>query len=120
LTQRAPQHRLAGIVIMTPGAIIAREAMPKNIAKTGRIREQGKVYARLSGIRIGAVPIITIEDAAAAVPLARALVTGGLRVVEITLRTDAAVDAAPLSRGTGGCGRRRDRADAQTSNAPPR
>jgi len=28
-------HRLAGIVIMTPGAIIAREAMPKNIAKTG-------------------------------------------------------------------------------------
>ncbi len=28
-------HRLAGIVIMTPGAIIAREAMPKNIVKTG-------------------------------------------------------------------------------------
>jgi len=28
-------NRLAGIVIMTPGAIIAREAMPKNIVKTG-------------------------------------------------------------------------------------
>lgn len=28
-------HRLAGIVIMTPGAIIEREAMPKNIVKTG-------------------------------------------------------------------------------------
>jgi 2-dehydro-3-deoxygluconokinase len=28
-------HRLAGIVIMTPGAIIAREAMPQNVVKTG-------------------------------------------------------------------------------------
>jgi 2-dehydro-3-deoxyphosphogluconate aldolase / (4S)-4-hydroxy-2-oxoglutarate aldolase len=40
------------------------------------------------------VPVITIEEAKAAVPLARALVAGGLRVIEITLRTVAAVDAA--------------------------
>jgi 2-dehydro-3-deoxyphosphogluconate aldolase / (4S)-4-hydroxy-2-oxoglutarate aldolase len=40
------------------------------------------------------IPVITIEEAKAAVPLARALVAGGLRVVEITLRTQAAVDAA--------------------------
>lgn len=40
------------------------------------------------------IPVITIEDAKAAVPLARALVAGGLRVIEITLRTAAAVDAA--------------------------
>jgi 2-dehydro-3-deoxyphosphogluconate aldolase/(4S)-4-hydroxy-2-oxoglutarate aldolase len=40
------------------------------------------------------VPVITIEDASAAVPLARALVAGGLPVVEITLRTPAAVEAA--------------------------
>jgi 2-dehydro-3-deoxyphosphogluconate aldolase/(4S)-4-hydroxy-2-oxoglutarate aldolase len=40
------------------------------------------------------VPVITIEDAPAAVPLARALVAGGLPVVEITLRTPAAVEAA--------------------------
>jgi 2-dehydro-3-deoxyphosphogluconate aldolase/(4S)-4-hydroxy-2-oxoglutarate aldolase len=40
------------------------------------------------------VPVITIEDAADAVPLARALVAGGLPVVEITLRTKAAVEAA--------------------------
>jgi 2-dehydro-3-deoxyphosphogluconate aldolase / (4S)-4-hydroxy-2-oxoglutarate aldolase len=40
------------------------------------------------------VPVITIEHARDAVPLARALVAGGLPVVEITLRTDAAVDAA--------------------------
>jgi 2-dehydro-3-deoxyphosphogluconate aldolase/(4S)-4-hydroxy-2-oxoglutarate aldolase len=40
------------------------------------------------------VPVITIEDARAAVPLARALVAGGLRVIEITLRTAQAVEAA--------------------------
>ncbi|WP_316193111.1 MULTISPECIES: bifunctional 4-hydroxy-2-oxoglutarate aldolase/2-dehydro-3-deoxy-phosphogluconate aldolase [unclassified Bradyrhizobium] len=40
------------------------------------------------------IPVITIEDAAHAVPLARALVTGGLRVIEITLRTQAGLDAA--------------------------
>src|SRR5262249_45920223 len=40
------------------------------------------------------VPVITIEHARDAVPLARALVAGGLPVVEITLRTAAAVDAA--------------------------
>jgi 2-dehydro-3-deoxyphosphogluconate aldolase/(4S)-4-hydroxy-2-oxoglutarate aldolase len=40
------------------------------------------------------IPVITIEDAAHAVPLARALVSGGLPVIEITLRTDAAVEAA--------------------------
>jgi len=40
------------------------------------------------------IPVITIEDAGAAVPLARALVAGGLRVVEMTLRADAAVAAA--------------------------
>ncbi len=40
------------------------------------------------------IPVITIEDAAHAVPLARALVAGGLRVIEITLRTQAGLDAA--------------------------
>ena len=39
------------------------------------------------------VPVIVIEDAKAAVPLARALVAGGLKAIEITLRTAAALDA---------------------------
>ncbi|MGY5009815.1 bifunctional 4-hydroxy-2-oxoglutarate aldolase/2-dehydro-3-deoxy-phosphogluconate aldolase [Streptomyces sp. 900105755] len=39
------------------------------------------------------VPVVVIEDAAAAVPLARALVKGGLPVIEVTLRTPAALDA---------------------------
>ena len=39
------------------------------------------------------VPVLTIEDEAHAVPLARALVAGGLRALEITLRTPAAIGA---------------------------
>jgi len=40
--------------------------------------------------RIRVIPVLTIEDAADAVPLARALVRGGLTCLEVTLRTEAA------------------------------
>lgn len=39
------------------------------------------------------VPVMVIEDVNQAVPLARALVNGGLPVLEITLRTDAAMES---------------------------
>ncbi len=39
------------------------------------------------------IPVLVIEDAAQALPLAEALVGGGLRVLEVTLRTPAALDA---------------------------
>jgi len=39
------------------------------------------------------VPVVVIEDAAKAVPIAQALVRGGLPVIEITMRTAAAADA---------------------------
>ncbi len=39
------------------------------------------------------VPVMVIENVKDAVPLARALVSGGLPVLEITLRTDAALEA---------------------------
>jgi len=39
------------------------------------------------------IPVLTIETADAAVPLARALLAGGLRVLEVTLRTEAALTA---------------------------
>ena len=38
------------------------------------------------------VPVLIIEDEAQAVPLARALVAGGLLALEVTLRTPAALD----------------------------
>lgn len=40
------------------------------------------------------IPVITIERLEHAVPLARALVAGGVRLLEITLRTDAGLDGA--------------------------
>ncbi|MFE9400820.1 bifunctional 4-hydroxy-2-oxoglutarate aldolase/2-dehydro-3-deoxy-phosphogluconate aldolase [Streptomyces sp. NPDC006530] len=39
------------------------------------------------------VPVVVIDDAADAVPLARALVAGGLTAIEVTLRTPAALDS---------------------------
>jgi len=45
-------------------------------------------------MRVGPViPVIVIDDLATAVPLAQALVAGGVRVLEITLRTPVALDA---------------------------
>lgn len=43
--------------------------------------------------RTPVVPVLTIERVADAVPLARALAAGGLSVIEVTLRTDAAIEA---------------------------
>jgi 2-dehydro-3-deoxyphosphogluconate aldolase / (4S)-4-hydroxy-2-oxoglutarate aldolase len=40
------------------------------------------------------IPVLTIEKVEHAVPLAKALVAGSVRTVEVTLRTDAAVAAA--------------------------
>ena len=39
------------------------------------------------------IPVLVIQDPADAGPIARALVAGGLRVIEVTLRTPAALDA---------------------------
>ncbi|MEO6216733.1 MAG: bifunctional 4-hydroxy-2-oxoglutarate aldolase/2-dehydro-3-deoxy-phosphogluconate aldolase [Sphingomonas sp.] len=39
------------------------------------------------------IPVLVIEDASTARPLAEALVAGGLKVLEVTMRTPAALDA---------------------------
>ena len=39
------------------------------------------------------IPVVVVDDAETAVPLARALVSGGVRVIEITLRTPAGLAA---------------------------
>lgn len=54
-------------------------------AKTEALR----TYVRLAPV----IPVVTIEDARASIDLAQALVGAGLPVVEITLRTPAALDA---------------------------
>jgi len=44
------------------------------------------------------IPILTVGDVEHAVPLARALVAGGLRVLEITLRTSVAIGCVEAIR----------------------
>jgi 2-dehydro-3-deoxyphosphogluconate aldolase/(4S)-4-hydroxy-2-oxoglutarate aldolase len=56
---------------------------------------------KLAAVRI--VPVIVIQDLAHAVPLAKALVEGGLTVLEITLRTEAGLHAiAAIARDVPG------------------
>ena len=42
------------------------------------------------------VPVIVIKDLADAVPMAKALLAGGIKVLEVTLRTPVALDAIKL------------------------
>ena len=42
------------------------------------------------------VPVLVIKDVEHAVPLAKALIAGGIRVLEVTLRTEAALTKAVL------------------------
>jgi len=49
------------------------------------------------------IPVLVIDDAAIARPLAQALVAGGLPVLEVTLRTPAALDAiSEMAKVAGG------------------
>jgi 2-dehydro-3-deoxyphosphogluconate aldolase/(4S)-4-hydroxy-2-oxoglutarate aldolase len=71
------------------------------------------------------VPVVTIERAGDAVPLARALVAGGVRVIEVTLRTEAALAALQeiaagvpeMTAGAGTCLRAEDLAQATAAGA---
>lgn len=49
-----------------------------------------EIFSRIA--RLGVVPVIAIENADAAIPLADALIEGGLPVVEITFRTTVAAE----------------------------
>ena len=55
------------------------------------------------------IPVVIIDDARLAVPMARALVAGGIPTIEVTLRTPAALDAiraiaAEVEGAVVGCG----------------
>ena len=39
------------------------------------------------------IPVVVLDDPEQAVPLARALVEGGVAIIEVTLRTPRALDA---------------------------
>jgi 2-dehydro-3-deoxyphosphogluconate aldolase / (4S)-4-hydroxy-2-oxoglutarate aldolase len=66
------------------------------------------------------IPVIVLTDGAHAVPLARALVAGGIRMLEVTLRTPAALAcieamARDVPEAVVGAGTVRSAADAQAA-----
>jgi 2-dehydro-3-deoxyphosphogluconate aldolase/(4S)-4-hydroxy-2-oxoglutarate aldolase len=66
------------------------------------------------------IPVIVLDDVAHAVPLARALVAGGIRMLEVTLRTPQALQcieaiAREVPEAVAGAGTIRTAADAQAS-----
>ncbi len=66
------------------------------------------------------IPVIVLEDVAHAVPLARALVVGGIRMLEVTLRTPAALAcieaiARHVPEAVAGAGTVRSAADAKSA-----
>lgn len=68
------------------------------------------------------IPVIVLNDVAHAVPMARALLAGGLRMLEITLRTPVALAcieaiAREVPQAVVGAGTVRSAADAQAAQA---
>src|SRR5438105_13060494 len=66
------------------------------------------------------IPVIVLADVAHAVPLARALVAGGIRMLEVTLRTPVALQcieaiAREVPGAVAGAGTVRNAADAQAA-----
>jgi 2-dehydro-3-deoxyphosphogluconate aldolase / (4S)-4-hydroxy-2-oxoglutarate aldolase len=66
------------------------------------------------------IPVIVLSDVAHAVPLARALVAGGIRMLEVTLRTPVALAcieaiAREVHEAVAGAGTVRSAADAQAA-----
>lgn len=52
--------------------------------------------------RVPVIPVITLHDPEAAIPLAESLVAGGLRVLEVTLRTECALECISRMRRVAG------------------
>ena len=66
----------------------------KTLSKERSYKTMNDVLKKISSI--GIVPVVKIDDAKGAVPLAKALIDGGLPCAEVTFRTDAAEEAISL------------------------
>jgi 2-dehydro-3-deoxyphosphogluconate aldolase/(4S)-4-hydroxy-2-oxoglutarate aldolase len=82
--------------------------------------EQGKISALQVMQDAPVIPVIVLHDVADAVPMARALLAGGVRMLEVTLRTTQALAcieaiARDVPEAVVGAGTVRSRADAQAA-----
>src|SRR5262249_51801614 len=67
------------------GRSFCREARMRDVG--GRMKDADELM-RFAPV----IPVLVIDDASYALPVAEALVSGGLRVLEVTLRTPAALE----------------------------
>ena len=88
------------------------------------IGQEASTGGRLTPLQVMAgtpvIPVIVLDNAAHAVPLARALVAGGIRMLEVTLRTPVALAcieaiARDVPEAVTGAGTVRSAADAQAA-----
>ena len=83
--------------------------------------ETASAHARRIAALAPIIPVLVVEDAAHARPLAQALVTGGLPALEVTLRTPAALDViremAQVPGGVVGAGTLLTPADVRAAKA---
>ena len=86
--RRPPGCRPAEIPYTRP-----RDTVPLCAMNTSPVPD---VYARLR--RTGVVAVLVLDDADNAVPLARALLAGGVDCMELTLRTPAALGRRSFGR----------------------
>jgi hypothetical protein len=86
--EESPTGRLAeGVGAALPTPLPFSPSRPLDTAPSRALPSAAAVHAALH--RCGIIPVVTIEDVSHAVPLARALVAGGISVIELTLRTAA-------------------------------
>ena len=90
--ENLPARRLAEGVGTVVGASLPTPlpfspSKPLDTAPLRALPSAASVHAALH--RCGIIPVVTLEDVSHAVPLARALVAGGISVIELTLRTAA-------------------------------
>jgi 2-dehydro-3-deoxyphosphogluconate aldolase/(4S)-4-hydroxy-2-oxoglutarate aldolase len=81
---------LCGFIGLHP-SFACRLFFPQNIFKMRKRLAMHEVLKELE--RIGVVPVIKIDDAQKAIPLARALAAGGIPCAELTFRTAEAQEA---------------------------
>ena len=85
-----------------------------------KIRNPDKLTARQVMLDAPVIPVIVLHDVAHAVPMARALLAGGIRMLEVTLRTPQALAcmeaiARDVPEAIVGAGTVRSAADAQAA-----
>ena len=88
--------------------------------ETGAAKVIAKLTARHVMLDAPVIPVIVLNDVAHAVPMARALLAGGIRMLEVTLRTQQALAcmeaiAREVPEAVVGAGTVRSAADAQAA-----